>query len=113
MKIADYKKPSDWELFFKHRTRYIPLKLLEKKFNTTIDFNILICPDHIAKIDGSKETIIINVKEYHGVKDNFDYLEKQSAIADKNTWANALDIAFILYLDIINLLLEILEAMDS
>ena len=44
---------------------------------------------------------------------DFDYLEKQSAIADKNTWANALDIAFILYLDIINLLLEILEAMDS
>ena len=44
---------------------------------------------------------------------DFDYLEKQSAIADKNTWANALDIAFILYLDIINLLLEILKAMDS
>ena len=77
MKIADYKKPSDWELFFKHRTKYIPLKLLEQKFNTSIDFNILICPDHIAKIDGSKETIIINVKEYHGVKDNFAYLEKQ------------------------------------
>ena len=37
MKIADYKKPSDWELFFKHRTNYIPLKILEQKYKLSID----------------------------------------------------------------------------
>ena len=41
---------------------------------------------------------------------DFDYLEKQSQLGN-NTWSNAVDIAFILYLDIINLLLEILEYM--
>ena len=43
---------------------------------------------------------------------DFDYLEKQSQLGN-NTWSNAVDIAFILYLDIINLLLEILEAMGN
>ena len=43
---------------------------------------------------------------------DFDYLEKQSELGN-NTWSNAVDIAFILYLDIINLLLEILEAMGN
>ena len=44
---------------------------------------------------------------------DFDYLEKQSMSAANNSWSNALDIAFILYLDIINLLLEILEYMSE
>jgi FtsH-binding integral membrane protein len=44
---------------------------------------------------------------------DFDYLEKQSMSAVNNSWSNALDIAFILYLDIINLLLEILEYMGE
>ena len=44
---------------------------------------------------------------------DFDYLEKQSMSAVNNSWSNALDIAFILYLDIINLLLEILEYMSE
>ena len=43
---------------------------------------------------------------------DFDYLEKQSQLGN-NTWSNAVDIAFILYLDIINLLLEILEYMGN
>ena len=43
---------------------------------------------------------------------DFDYLEKQSQLGN-NTWSNAVDIAFILYLDIINLLLEILEYMGD
>ena len=43
---------------------------------------------------------------------DFDYLEKQSQLGN-NTWSNAVDIAFILYLDIINLLLEILDAMGN
>lgn len=43
---------------------------------------------------------------------DFDYLQKQSLLGN-NTWSNAVDIAFILYLDIINLLLEILDAMSN
>jgi len=37
----------------------------------------------------------------------------QSSIYAKNDWSTALEMAFILYLDIINLLLEILEAMGN
>lgn len=44
---------------------------------------------------------------------DFNYIKMQSSIYAKNDWATALDMAFILYLDIINLLLEILEAMGN
>ena len=44
---------------------------------------------------------------------DFNYIKMQSSIYAKNDWATALEMAFILYLDIINLLLEILEAMGN
>ena len=44
---------------------------------------------------------------------DFNYIKMKSSIYAKNDWATALDMAFILYLDIINLLLEILEAMGN
>lgn len=79
MKIAEYKRPSDWELFFKHRTNYIPLKLLEHKFNRSIDFTILRIPQDIENIDGTKDIIIINLKEYYAIRDNhITTLEKQA-----------------------------------
>ena len=44
---------------------------------------------------------------------DFNYIKMQSSIYAKNDWSTALEMAFILYLDIINLLLEILEAMGN
>ena len=44
---------------------------------------------------------------------DFNYIKMQSSIYAKNDWATALEMAFILYLDIINLLLQILEAMGN
>jgi FtsH-binding integral membrane protein len=44
---------------------------------------------------------------------DFNYIKKREGIADSNNWETALEMAFILYLDIINLLLEILEAMGN
>lgn len=44
---------------------------------------------------------------------DFNYIKNQSSLFDKNDWNTAVEMAFILYLDIINLLLEILEAMGN
>ena len=44
---------------------------------------------------------------------DFNYIKKQEGIYELNNWETALEMAFILYLDIINLLLEILEAMGN
>ena len=44
---------------------------------------------------------------------DFNYIKKQSGLSSSNDWETALDMAFILYLDIINLLLEILDAMSN
>lgn len=44
---------------------------------------------------------------------DFNYIKKQSAFFGVNDWNSAVEMAFILYLDIINLLLEILEAMSN
>jgi len=41
---------------------------------------------------------------------DFNYIAKQENAL--NNWTSAVEMAYILYLDIINLLLEILEAMD-
>ena len=74
MKIADYKKPSDWELFFKHRTNYIPLEFFENKYKTSIDFTILRIPEELDNIDGTKDTIILNLKEQWAITKHWDYL---------------------------------------
>ena len=44
---------------------------------------------------------------------DFNYIKKQSGLSSSNDWETALEMAFILYLDIINLLLEILDAMSN
>jgi FtsH-binding integral membrane protein len=44
---------------------------------------------------------------------DFNYIKTQSSLFDRNDWNTAVEMAFILYLDIINLLLEILEAMGN
>ena len=44
---------------------------------------------------------------------DFNYIKKQSGLYSSNNWETALDMAFILYLDIVNLLLEILDAMSN
>ena len=44
---------------------------------------------------------------------DFNYIKKREGIYDINNWETALEMAFILYLDVINLLLEILEAMGN
>lgn len=44
---------------------------------------------------------------------DFNYIKNQSSLFDRNDWNTAVEMAFILYLDIINLLLEILEAMGN
>ena len=44
---------------------------------------------------------------------DFNYIRQQEGTFGSNNWETAIEMAFILYLDIINLLLEILEAMDS
>ena len=44
---------------------------------------------------------------------DFNYIKKREGIYDLNNWETALEMAFILYLDVINLLLEILEAMGN
>ena len=44
---------------------------------------------------------------------DFNYIKKQSDFFGVNDWNSAVEMAFILYLDIINLLLEILEAMGN
>ncbi len=44
---------------------------------------------------------------------DFNLLKKAGEIADLNNWNTAFTIAFTIYLDIINLLLEILEAMGD
>ena len=59
MKIADYKRPSDWELFFKHRTNYIPIKLLEQKYKVSIDFTTVRIPEEFDNIDASKDVIVL------------------------------------------------------
>lgn len=43
---------------------------------------------------------------------DFNYIRKQEGAFGSNDWGTAIEMAFILYLDIINLLLEILEALD-
>ena len=78
MKIADQKTPSDWELFFKHRRNpYIPLEVCESRFQVSIDFTILITPADISKIDGTKDIIILNIKEQFAVTNNIDDLKRQ------------------------------------
>jgi FtsH-binding integral membrane protein len=44
---------------------------------------------------------------------DFNYIKTQSSLHGRNDWNTAVEMAFILYLDIINLLLEILEAMGN
>ena len=44
---------------------------------------------------------------------DFNYIRQQEGTFGSNNWETAIEMAFILYLDIINLLLEILEAMES
>ena len=44
---------------------------------------------------------------------DFNYIRQQEGTFGSNNWETAIEMAFILYLDIINLILEILEAMDS
>ena len=44
---------------------------------------------------------------------DFNYIKNQSSLFNRNDWNTAVEMAFILYLDIINLLLEILEAMGN
>ena len=44
---------------------------------------------------------------------DFNYIKKREGIIDSNNWETALEMAFILYLAIINLLLDILEAMAN
>ena len=44
---------------------------------------------------------------------DFNYIKKQEGIIGMNNWQTAFDMAFILYLDMINLLLEILDAMGN
>ncbi len=44
---------------------------------------------------------------------DFNVIKKREAIFDSNNWETALEMAFILYLDVINLLLEILDAMSN
>jgi len=44
---------------------------------------------------------------------DFNYIKKREGIYDSNNWETALEMAFILYLDVINLLLDILEAMGN
>ena len=44
---------------------------------------------------------------------DFNYIKNLSSLFDRNDWNTAVEMAFILYLDIINLLLEILEAMGN
>ncbi len=77
MKIADYKRPSDWELFFKHRTNYIPLKLLEQKYNISIDFTTVRIPSEFDDIDGSKDLIVLNLKEQFALTEAWDYFIKK------------------------------------
>ena len=44
---------------------------------------------------------------------DFNLVKKKSMLAINNNWETAVEMAFILYLDVINLLLEILEAMGN
>jgi FtsH-binding integral membrane protein len=44
---------------------------------------------------------------------DFNVIKKREGIYDSNNWETALEMAFILYLDVINLLLDILEAMSN
>ena len=44
---------------------------------------------------------------------DFNLVKKKSMLAITNNWETAVEMAFILYLDVINLLLEILEAMGN
>ena len=44
---------------------------------------------------------------------DFNLVRKRQDMIDGNTWENAFELAFAIYLDIINLLLEILEAMGN
>lgn len=44
---------------------------------------------------------------------DFNLVRKREGMIDGNTWENAFELAFAIYLDIINLLLEILEAMGN
>jgi len=44
---------------------------------------------------------------------DFNLLKKKGDIAEYNNWETAYEIAFTIYLDIINLLLEILDAMGN
>ena len=73
MKIADYKRPSDWELFFKHRTNYIPLKLLEQKYKVSIDFTTVRIPEEFDNIDASKDVIVLNLKEQFALTEAWEY----------------------------------------
>ena len=73
MKIADYKRPSDWELFFKHRTNYIPIKLLEQKYKVSIDFTTVRIPEELKNIDSSKDVIVFNLKEQYAIYKEWDY----------------------------------------
>ena len=68
---------SDWELFFKRTNYYVPLHAIEKRYNASIDFSILHWPESISKIDGSKDIIILNVKEQYSITDSIGLLEKQ------------------------------------
>ena len=77
MKIADYKRPSDWELFFKHRTNYLPLKLLEQKYKVTIDFTTVRIPEELKNIDSSKDVIVFNLKEQYAIYKEWDYFIKK------------------------------------
>lgn len=73
MKIADYKRPSDWELFFKHRTNYIPIKLLEQKYKVSIDFTTVRIPEEFDNIDASKDVIVLNLKEQYALNEAWEY----------------------------------------
>ena len=44
---------------------------------------------------------------------DFNSIKKQEGIMGMNNWQTAFDMAFTLYLDMINLLLEILDAMGN
>ena len=44
---------------------------------------------------------------------DFNLLRKKGDIVELNNWETAYEMAFMIYLDIINLLLEILDAMNN
>jgi FtsH-binding integral membrane protein len=44
---------------------------------------------------------------------DFNLIKKKEGIIGMNNWQTAFDMAFTLYLDIMNLLLEILDAMGN